>query len=139
MSADTQEHAHQDERELAEYIRAGMKRRPEQAFGAPQGWGMTYIDEEATLSYVLPLKAPAANKLVTVEIYDPSYFVAFSLAEGDAVTLAGAPKGCSMTITRPKPLDSAQQQTLSESFFAALDAASNYGAQFSNRALVACP
>jgi hypothetical protein len=33
MHAETQEHAHQDERELAEYIRAGMKRRPEQAFG----------------------------------------------------------------------------------------------------------
>jgi ABC-type uncharacterized transport system substrate-binding protein len=111
----------------------------QQAFGAPRDWGMTHANEEATLSYVLPLKAPAANKLVTVEIYDPSYFLAFSLAEGDAVTLAGAPKGCSMTISRPKPVDTGQQQTLSESFFNALDAASNYGAQFSNRALVACP
>ena len=64
--------------------------------------------------------------------------MAFSLAEGDAVTLAGAPKGCSMTISRPKPVDTGQR-TLSESFFNALDAASNYGAQFSNRALVACP
>ena len=75
----------------------------QQAFGAPRDWGMTHANEEATLSYVLPLKAPAANKLVTVEIYDPSYFVAFSLAEGDAVTLAGAPKGCSMTISARSP------------------------------------
>lgn len=110
-----------------------------QAFGEPRDWGMTYADEEVTLAYVLPLKAPAPNKLVTVEIYDPSYFVAFMLAEGDAVTLAGAPKGCSTTVSRPKPVDAAQQQSLSESFFNALTAASNYGGQFSNRALVACP
>jgi ABC-type uncharacterized transport system substrate-binding protein len=111
-----------------------------QAFGQPRDYGMSYGNEEATLSYVLPLKTPASNKLVTVEIYDPSYFVAFAVAEGDdAVKLAGAPKGCSTTITRPKPIETAQQQSLSESFFQALDAASNYGSQFSNRALVACP
>jgi hypothetical protein len=33
MPVEHPEHAHQDERALAEYIRAGMKRRPEQAFG----------------------------------------------------------------------------------------------------------
>jgi hypothetical protein len=36
-------------------------------------------------------------------------------------------------------MDAAQQQNLSESFFQALNAASNYGAQFANRAIVACP
>jgi ABC-type uncharacterized transport system substrate-binding protein len=62
------------------------------------------------------------------------------MAEGaDAVTLAGAPKGCAATISRPKVMDVSQRQNLSESFFQALDAASNFGAQFANRALVACP
>lgn len=110
-----------------------------QAFGEPLDYRMTYAGGEATLSYVLPLKSPAPGRLVTVEIYDPSYFVAFALAEGDAVTLAGAPRGCATTITRPKPIDPAQQRNLSETFFEALDAASNFGSQFSNRALVACP
>ena len=44
------------------------------------------------------------------------------------MTLAGAPKGCSMTISRPKTVEPAQQQNLSESFFEALTRASNYGA-----------
>lgn len=111
-----------------------------QAFGEPRDYGMTYANEEATLSYVLPLKNPVPNKLVTIEVYDPTFFVAFAMAAGeDAARLVSAPKGCSMTVTRPKPIETAQQQSLSEAFFEALDASANYGAQFSNRVLVACP
>ncbi|HEV2558115.1 MAG TPA: DUF1007 family protein [Microvirga sp.] len=123
-----------------EYFTVVKANGAKQAFGEPRDYGMAVANEEATLTYVLPLKNAATNKLLTVEVYDPSYFVAFTLAEGDdAVKLAGAPKGCSMTLTRPKPVDVSQQQNLSESFFEALDAASNFGSQFSNRALVACP
>lgn len=112
-----------------------------QAFGSPRDYGMTYADGDATLTYVLPLKAPAAaTKMLALEVYDPTFYVAFAMADGpDAVKLAGAPKGCATTITRPKPLDTAQQQNMSEAFFEALTAASNYGTQFANRALVACP
>jgi ABC-type uncharacterized transport system substrate-binding protein len=101
---------------------------------------MSFEDGKATLRFLLPLKAPASPKVVSLEVYDPTFFVSFTLAEGDdAVRLAGAPRGCATTITRPKPVDVAQQQRLSESFFDALTAASNFGAQFSNRALIACP
>lgn len=112
-----------------------------QAFAPPREPRMTLENEEVTLAFVLPLKAPAlGGKLLTLEVADPTFFVAFTLAEGDgAVTLAGAPKGCATTITRPKPLDTAQQQKLSEAFFNALTASSNFGAQFANRAIVACP
>jgi ABC-type uncharacterized transport system substrate-binding protein len=112
-----------------------------QAFAAPRDYGMTFVDGEATLSYVLPLKTPAAaTKALSLEIYDPTFFVAFALAEGDdALKLAGAPKGCAATISRPKPVDTAQQQKLSEAFFQALTTASDYGTQFANRAIVACP
>ncbi len=57
----------------------------------------------------------------------------------EAVRLAGAPKGCALTVSRSKTVDAQQQQKLSESFFEALTAASNFGASFSNRAIVACP
>jgi len=112
-----------------------------QDFDPPREPAMAYAGDEVTLSYVLPLKAPAAGgKALTLEIYDPTFFVAFGLAPGeDAVKLAGAPKGCATSITRPKPLEPAQQQKLSEAFFDALTAASNFGAQFANRAIVACP
>jgi ABC-type uncharacterized transport system substrate-binding protein len=112
-----------------------------QPFAAPRDYSMAYENEEVTLTYLLPLQAPAnAGKALTLEITDPTYFVAFALAEGqDAVKLAGAPKGCATNISRPKPLDPAQQQKLSEAFFDALTAASEFGAQFANRAIVACP
>jgi ABC-type uncharacterized transport system substrate-binding protein len=112
-----------------------------QAFAAPRESRMAFENDEVTLTYDLPLKAPAlGGKLVSLEVADPTFFVAFTLADGpDAVRLAGAPKGCATTITRPKPLEPAQQQKLSEAFFDALTAASNFGAQFANRAIVACP
>lgn len=111
-----------------------------QAFDAPREPRMTVEDGKATLAFDLPLKAPArAGKVLALEVYDPTFFVSFTMAEGDSVTLAGAPSGCTTTITRPKPVDVAQQQKLSEAFFEALTAASAYGSQFANRALVACP
>jgi ABC-type uncharacterized transport system substrate-binding protein len=111
-----------------------------QAFGAPRDYGMTVDKDQATLSLMLPLKGQAKGKTVSLEVYDPTFFVSFGLVEGeDAVTLAGAPKGCAATVTRPKPLDAAQQQKLSETFFEALTSASNFGSSFANRAIVACP
>ena len=111
-----------------------------QAFDAPRHQQMTFQNGAATLSFDLPLKRPAANRMVAFEIYDPSFFVAFALAEGDdAVKLADAPKGCAATVTRPKPVDAAQQQRLSEAFFQALTASADYGASQANKVIVACP
>ena len=111
-----------------------------QAFDAPREARMEFADGAATLSFHLPLKKPAANKAVALEVYDPSFFVAFDMAEGeDAIKLANAPQGCSATVTRPKPVDPAQQQRLSEAFFQALSATSDYGGSQANRVIVACP
>ena len=111
-----------------------------QAFGAPRDPKMVFENGAATLSFHLPLKKPAVSKALAFEVYDPSFFVAFAMAEGeDAVKLAGAPQGCATTITRPKPVDTAQQQRLSEAFFDALTAASNYGGDQGSKVIVACP
>ncbi len=110
-----------------------------QAFEPPREYGMTFENGQARLSLLLPVKSPPNGKTLSLEVYDPSFFVSFSLAEGDdAVRLAGAPKGCAATVARPKPA-AADQQKLSESFFEALTSASNYGSNFANRAIVACP
>jgi ABC-type uncharacterized transport system substrate-binding protein len=113
-----------------------------QAFDVPRDYQMAVANDEATLTFFLPTKVPPpAAKVFAVEISDPTYFVAFSIAEGhDAMKLAGAPKGCGVSITRPKPMNVPQQQrNLSEAFFQALTSASNYGSQFANRAIIACP
>jgi ABC-type uncharacterized transport system substrate-binding protein len=111
------------------------------AFDGPRDYRMTYEDGQLRLAFVLPLKTPVrANKALTLEVYDPTYFVDFTMAEGaDAVRLAGAPKGCAATLIRPKPIKAADAQQLSEAFFEALTAAQNFGADAASRIIVACP
>ena len=111
-----------------------------QALDAPREPSMIFENGIATLSFYLPLKKPAPNRMIALEVYDPTFFVDFTIAAGEnAVKLANAPKGCATTIARPKPLDPAQVQRLSEAFFSALTAASNFGADQSTRVIVACP
>ncbi len=112
-----------------------------QEIAAPVDYGLTFENGQLTLTFTLPLKAPArAGKALTLEVYDPTYFVAFAMADGeDAARVSGAPQGCAVNVTRPKAPDPAQQQRLSESFFDQLMPSSNFGLQFANRVLVACP
>jgi ABC-type uncharacterized transport system substrate-binding protein len=111
-----------------------------QAFASPTNAEMTFDNGAVTLSFHLPLKTPARNKTLALEVYDPTYFVAFGIAEGDdAVTLANAPQGCGKTVSRPKPIEAAQQQKLSEAFFEALTSAATVSATQASRIIVACP
>ncbi|WP_407519792.1 DUF1007 family protein [Methylobacterium oryzisoli] len=105
-----------------------------QDFAAPSTPAMTYADGRLTLHFTLPLKEPGRGA-VTLEVFDPTVFVDFTLAEGQAATLVGAPAACKPEVQRSK---AAPAQAMSESFFAALTAASSYGAQFANRILVSC-
>ncbi len=118
----------------------------EQAFASPTEPRMAMEGDALTLSFLLPLKSPVAQGrgVVALEVYDPTFFVSFGLAEGpDAARLAGAPAGCAATVTRPKSPDAkaaeAGKPGMTEAFFEALTAASNYGLQYAQRILVACP
>jgi ABC-type uncharacterized transport system substrate-binding protein len=114
-----------------------------QEFSEPTEYGMTLADGLLTLTFVLPLKTPtAAGKTSSVEIYDPTSFVSLSMAAGDAVTLKGAPRGCTVAVTGPTPqtsLTAQKPQQLSEAFFQALTSAAHYGEQFANRVRIVCP
>lgn len=110
-----------------------------QAFAPARGGTMTFEGRQLTLHFELPLAAAAPSRVVVLDVYDPTFFVDFETAPGaDAVSLAGAPGGCSVRITRPKPRPS-DGRDLSEAFFQSLDASSTFGAQFASRAMVACP
>ncbi|MCC0808364.1 DUF1007 family protein [Methylobacterium sp. W2] len=127
----------------------------EQVFADPVEPRMRLDGDKLILSFLLPLKAPVAQgrAVAALEVADPTYFVSFSLSEdADTARLVGSPAGCAATITRPKPAEAktadikaAGAKTadakpgLSEAFFEALTSASNYGAQFANRIIVACP
>ncbi|WP_019906412.1 DUF1007 family protein [Methylobacterium sp. 77] len=117
----------------------------EQSFGDPTEPRMAMNGDTLTLSFLLPLKSPVAQGrgVAALEVYDPSYFVSFSLSEdADTARLVGAPAGCAATVTRPKaeqPKTADAKPGMSEAFFEALTSASNYGVQFANRIIVACP
>ena len=70
------------------------------AFGAPVDYWLEHKDGILTLHFRLPLKQPVAAdaKGFQFAVYDPSFFIAFELAKGDAVTLAGAPADCKITV-----------------------------------------
>ena len=113
----------------------------DRAFAPPVDYDMIYEDGHLTLTFTLPLDEPARPRTAFVmEIYDPTFFVSFTIDKGDdAVRLVGGPQGCAKTITRPASSEIEEAQSLSEAFFATLTAASDFGEQFANRALIACP
>ena len=98
---------------------------------------LDFKDSVLTLNFTLPFKAPVKAKDLSLEVFDPSYFVDFSFAEKDAVTLAGAPAGCNLTTSKPQEMTAADVKKFSEADFTKM--ADNYGAQYANRILVQCP
>ncbi len=139
--------------ELAELAKVNMESLPEvgfftvakangkvQEFGTPSEARLSFSDKKLlTLSYVLPLKQPAAaGRSFGLEIGDPTYFVAFEIAAGDdAVVTRDAPKGCVVRVARPPKLDDAVAKKLAQEDITATPDMSAY--QVTTRALVACP
>ncbi|MCK0198971.1 DUF1007 family protein [Ancylobacter sp. 6x-1] len=118
------------------YAKRGKEKIP---FLPPKDYYLTYDGTALTLHFTLPFqKPPAAAGTMTIDVYDPTYFVAFALADTDPVKLAGAPATCTIDLHRPDPALGATT-TLSESFFTALTSSSSFGSQFANRTTVVCP
>jgi len=107
-------------------------------FEGPTDYWLEYKNEVLILHFMLPFKAPVKAQRLDVEVYDPTYFVDFTMAEKDPVTLVGAPAACKLTVTRPTDSNVASNAPVNEQFFNSLDAG-NFGAQFANRISVACP
>jgi ABC-type uncharacterized transport system substrate-binding protein len=102
--------------------------------------------KQLTLQFTVPLETPAsASKAVVFQVYDPSYFVDFTFMRGDhdtndvGVSMVNAPKGCSLSVFRPKPLGDAEQKSLNEAFFSGLSPGEDFGIKLADRAIVACP
>ncbi len=91
-----------------------------------------------TLTFTLPAKSPVKHGSLKVDlaIYDPSFFIAFSFAQKDPVSLASAaPQGCKIAVKRP---DQEQANTqLTEDMFAG-EATVDYGESFADTAEIQC-
>jgi ABC-type uncharacterized transport system substrate-binding protein len=115
------------------FAKAGSK---DVDFGDASDYWLDYKNETLTLNFTLPFKAPLQAKNLSIEVYDPSYFVDFGFAEKDAVALVGAPAQCKADVEKPKQMGSAQaQQKLSEANFLS----GNWGQTFASKIAVTCP
>jgi ABC-type uncharacterized transport system substrate-binding protein len=106
-------------------------------FEEPVDYFLEYKNTALTLHFTLPLKSPVKPKQLVLEVFDPSYFIDFKLADKDPIRLVGAPATCQMQFQRPND-GSADAQKLNEQTFLNGEN-SNYGAMFANKITVDCP
>jgi ABC-type uncharacterized transport system substrate-binding protein len=107
-------------------------------FDPPVDYWLEYANSQLTLHFTLPVKAGAASPgEVALEVYDPTYFVAFNFAENEPAKLVDAPAACKLEVQRSGASNLASQG-LSESFFSGLTPGSAFGAQFANRIVIRC-
>lgn len=90
------------------------------------------------LTFTLPAKSPVKHGSLKVDlsIYDPSFFIAFSFAQDNPVSLASAaPAGCKIAVKRPDQEEANNQ--LTEDMFAG-EATVDYGESFADTAEIQC-
>jgi ABC-type uncharacterized transport system substrate-binding protein len=107
-------------------------------FQEPVDYFLDYKDGSLTLHFTLPLKTPLKSRELVLEVFDPSFFIDFKLADNDPIKLVGAAAGCQMKLQRPSD-GSANAQKLNEQTFLSGGDNSNYGAMFANKVTVTCP
>jgi ABC-type uncharacterized transport system substrate-binding protein len=98
-------------------------------------YALDYKNDILTLSFTLPFKQPVKAKDLTIELYDPTYFVAFTLAKETPVQLVGAPGQCRLGVEWPREMSYALGKKLSNN----PEAATNFGSYFANKIMVKCP
>jgi ABC-type uncharacterized transport system substrate-binding protein len=110
------------------------------SFGGVRDAWSEVVGGKLRLHFTVPVATPfaAGGKPVTLQVYDPDYFVAFSPADGEPMRLVAAPQGCKLDFTPPKT-GNAAIGSLSESFFQALNTNANFGQQFAATFTVTCP
>jgi len=107
-------------------------------FLEPVDYYLEQKDGALVLHFTLPFKTPFKTRALALEIFDPTFFVDFSLQKKEPIRLVGAPAACTLAIQRPND-GSAAAQKLNEQTFANGGDNSNYGAMFANKIMVECP
>lgn len=116
-------------------------KRQKDVFNPPVNYWLDYDPKETvlTLHFTLPFRQPVKTKQLTIEIYDPEFFIDFGFVEKNPVRLIGAPLQC--TVTNDKPSDSnfpIAFQRLNKSFVPS-EANIGMGMNFANKISVTCP
>jgi ABC-type uncharacterized transport system substrate-binding protein len=105
-------------------------------FKEPVDYYLEYKDAALTLHFTLPLETPVKPKQLSLQVYDPVFFIDFSFADKDPAGLVGAPAACRMTFLRPYERDPNAPKLGDPNF--TIDA-SEADAKTANRITVDCP
>ncbi len=104
-----------------------------------QYWMEERPDHLVEFHVVLNLKTPTPpGRYISLLVADPEYFIDFEFDDKVPVVLAGAPEGCSASISKPKPLEGEDKQKLDESFFTNLAPGTNFGFKMASHVNIAC-
>ena len=108
-----------------------------QKFTEPVDYFLEYKDSALTLHFTLPVKTPFKASKLSLEVFDPTYFIDFQFAEKEPVKLIGAAAECKMQFERPNDGTAAAQKLGEQNF---LDgSAGNFAMMFANKITVDCP
>jgi ABC-type uncharacterized transport system substrate-binding protein len=106
----------------------------------PRDYSLEHKNGALTLTFTLPLKEPVARaKLKEFEftVYDPTMYVGFGFAKGNAVHMAASASDCKAEIAGATT--QAPAKSLSESLFSNMDKLTNFGQQYAETVRVKCP
>lgn len=84
-------------------------------FSAPEDYWLDLEDGYLTLHFTLPLARPFKPVgSIVLEVYDPEYFVAFTMPSEDAVRIVDAPAACRLNVQLARELDDTAAAALAE-------------------------
>jgi ABC-type uncharacterized transport system substrate-binding protein len=84
-------------------------------------YALEHDGKALTLRFTLPVKSGAFDvKSGTLEVYDPTYFVAFTFGDGEPVKVEGGREACFANYNLPKPGIVQRLSKMSESMFDSL-------------------
>ncbi len=104
-------------------------------FGDPTDYWLDYTKEVLTLHFTLPFASPVKAKDLSIEVYDPTYYIDFEFADKDPVALVFAPAQCKLSLQKPEGVSMTQGPALSD----AAAASGNWGVNFASKITVTCP
>jgi ABC-type uncharacterized transport system substrate-binding protein len=104
------------------------------AFGDPVDYWLEYKNKVLTLHFTMPLKPAVKAKALELAVYDPQYYVDFSLAEQEPVALSGAPASCKTNVVKQEDTGAPRS---GDSYFRQLNS-SGFGSQFASTISVRC-
>jgi ABC-type uncharacterized transport system substrate-binding protein len=120
----------------ADYFTFAEADGKEQKLADPVDYYFECKDAALVLHFTVLFEVPFKTRQLTLEIFDPEYFIAFTLQEEEPIKLVGAPVVCAMTIHSQTDEESTEKLRGENS---SGDANNSFGAAFADKIRVDCP